>query len=118
MRDSCLFCVRKHLGKAWVLSGECTLGYPQHRALVIGNMSEAEDEAARDHLDLAKAIREERLRFEKDPGYCIDFAGLCAEVESRLASDTKGMSGLCGAGPSLTPLMLLGAAIGGFLLLR
>lgn len=116
MRDSCLFCVRKHLGKAWVLSGECALGYPQHRALVVGNMSEAEDEAARDHLELAQAIRKERLQFEKDPQYCIDFAGLCAEVESRLASD--GMSGLCGAGHSLAPLLLLGAAVGGFLLLR
>ena len=111
MRESCLFCVRKHVGQAWVLSNECRQGYPQHRALVIGHLGEAADEAVKRFPALAKAIREERLRFEKDPSYCIDFAGLTAQVEDHLG---RGM-GAAVAGASLVPL-LLAAAAGWFLL--
>jgi len=90
VRDTCLFCVRKHLGQAWVLSGECRQGYPHHRTLVIGHMGEAADEALRKHPDLAAAIRRERLAFEKDPSYCVDFAGLSAQVERLLKQPLEG----------------------------
>lgn len=94
MRPSCLFCVRKHLSKALVLLSECKLGYPQHRDLVIGNMSEAEDEAVKEHPAIAHAIRAERLKYEKDANYCPQVERLLKEVH---ASFPAGMSGFAEA---------------------
>lgn len=113
MRDSCLFCVRKHLSKALVLLSECQLGYPQHRDLVIGNMSEAEDEAVKKHPDLARAIREERLHYERDAGYCPDINQLLAMTRQRFPA---GMSGVDGSDSKLSMVLLLGFAA--FLLIK
>lgn len=65
LRKSCLFCVRKHLGKAQVLLSEVSNGYPTHLGLAIGNMSEAEDESILAYPELSKKIRAYRLRIEK-----------------------------------------------------
>lgn len=92
MRTSCLYCVRKHLSQAWVLRGECAQGYPQHRVLVIGHLAEAADEAAQRFPDLAKAIRKERLAYEKDKDYCPDFARLTKLLEKKMAA--QGIQGL------------------------
>ena len=43
-RPSCLECVEKHLGAAWVLITEHQNGYP-HRLLAIGHLHEAEEES-------------------------------------------------------------------------
>lgn len=43
-RPSCLECVEKHLGAAWVLLAEYRDGYP-HRLRAIGHLHEAEDES-------------------------------------------------------------------------
>ena len=43
-RPSCLECVEKHLGAAWVLLAETRDGYP-HRLRAIGHLHEAEDES-------------------------------------------------------------------------
>jgi hypothetical protein len=44
VRHSCLECVEKHLGAAFVLIGEVLNGYP-HRLLAIGHLHEAEEES-------------------------------------------------------------------------
>jgi hypothetical protein len=37
MRETCLFCVSKHLSQAIVLTTECAQGYPMHVWLAIGH---------------------------------------------------------------------------------
>jgi hypothetical protein len=44
-----------------VLTSEAVLGYPYHLWLAVGNLSEAEDEAASEYPDLAARIRSVRL---------------------------------------------------------
>lgn len=65
-RESCLICVEKHLGNALSLFDEVTQGYPQHRVLAVGNLSQAADEAFREHPELAEKIRDMRHRFQVD----------------------------------------------------
>jgi hypothetical protein len=66
MRKGCYDCCLKHLSKARVALAEVALGYPDHIMLVIGNLSEAEDEIARFSLDLADRIRNTRLKYMAD----------------------------------------------------
>jgi hypothetical protein len=66
MRESCLSCVSKHIAKAIILLSESELGYPTHKYLALGNLSEAEDECLTSYPDLAKRIRRIRLQIEKD----------------------------------------------------
>jgi len=66
MRKSCLGCVKKHLAQAIVLLCESKKGYPMHKWLALGHIAEAEDEASRDHLELANRLRDVRIKFEKD----------------------------------------------------
>ena len=61
-RESCLECVEKHLGAAWVQVTECREGY-DHRILAIGHMYEAEDESQQ-WPKLHTAIRQERKAFQ------------------------------------------------------
>lgn len=60
--SSCIDCVRKHLAQASVLLDETALGYPHHRWLAAGNMAEAERESRHAYPQLAKMIRQERLK--------------------------------------------------------
>jgi hypothetical protein len=63
-RPSCLECVEKHLGAAWVLLAEYRDGYP-HRLRAIGHLHEAEDESQA-WLELHRAIREARKAFQRE----------------------------------------------------
>lgn len=75
-RPSCLECVEKHLGAAWVLLAETRDGYP-HRLRAIGHLHEAEDESQQ-WPELHIAIRDARKAYQRD-GTVPDFAQL-AEV--------------------------------------
>ena len=62
-RPSCLHCVEKHLGTAWVLITEAANGYP-HRLLAIGHLHEAEEESQA-WPELHTAIREAREVYQQ-----------------------------------------------------
>ena len=62
MRETCLYCVIKHLGKALVNLQEVRLGFPQFMLLVIGNLSEAEDESLQKYPEIANKIRDHRKK--------------------------------------------------------
>ena len=64
MRESCLGCVRKHIGQTMVLLNESLLGHPEHFWLAIGHMAEAEAEAIKQHKNLAIHIRQLRKELE------------------------------------------------------
>ena len=59
-RESCLFCVSKHISQAIVLMQEAYAGYPLHRWLAVGHLAEAEAESQDEFPDLAIVIRETR----------------------------------------------------------
>lgn len=61
-RPSCLHCVEKHLGAAYVLLTETRDGYA-HRLRAIGHLHEAEDES-QEWPDLHAAIREARKAYQ------------------------------------------------------
>ena len=63
MRESCVNCCRKHIGNAIVLSHEVMLGYPEFAWLVVGHLSQAEEEISRDNIALAATIRQYRLQY-------------------------------------------------------
>lgn len=63
-RPSCLECVEKHLGAAWVLVTETRNGYP-HRTMAVGHLHEAEDES-QEYPDLHNAIRDARKKYQTD----------------------------------------------------
>lgn len=63
-RPSCLECVDKHLGAAWVLMAETRDGY-DHRLRVIGHLHEAEDESQAFPL-LHDAIRAARKDYQQN----------------------------------------------------
>lgn len=72
-RPSCLPCVEKHLGAAWVLITEHQNGYP-HRLLAIGHLHEAEEESQA-WPELNAAIREARKVYQQT-GEVPDFVAL------------------------------------------
>jgi len=63
-RASCLECVSKHLGAAYVLLTETREGYA-HRLRAIGHLHEAEDES-QEFRDLHAAIRAARKAYQTD----------------------------------------------------
>jgi hypothetical protein len=76
-RPSCLECVEKHLGAAWVLIAEHQNGYP-HRLLAIGHLHEAEEESQA-WPELHDAIREVRKAYQRT-GEVVDFDALAAII--------------------------------------
>lgn len=68
MRESCLFCVCKHLSQAQVLMSESAKGYPYHKWLAVGHLAEAEDESIDEYPDLTKKIRTLRLAIMEQEG--------------------------------------------------
>jgi len=83
MREGCLDCARKHLAQAEVLILEYATGdYPRHKWYAVGHMAEASDELMADHPELAKTVRESRLRFMDDPTENIDIDGLIDLISS------------------------------------
>ena len=76
-RPSCLECVEKHVGAAWVLITEHQNGYP-HRLLAIGHLHEAEEESQA-WPELHTAIREARKGYQQT-GKMPDFERLSGIV--------------------------------------
>jgi len=68
MRESCLNCVRKHLGNAAVLMHEARFGYPDHMWLAIGHLCQAEVECLAEHPLIALAIYNGRKSYEESDG--------------------------------------------------
>lgn len=60
-RPSCLECVTKHLGAAWVLIKEHHDGY-DHKMMAIGHLHEAEDES-QEWPELNAFIRQSRKMY-------------------------------------------------------
>jgi len=63
-RPSCLECVEKHLGAAFVLSSEIHSGYA-YRLRLIGHLHEAEDEA-QEFQELFQTIRTARKNYQRE----------------------------------------------------
>lgn len=61
-RASCLMCVQKHLGSAYVLVTETRHGYP-HMMMAVGHLQEAEDES-QEYGALHEAIRDARKAYQ------------------------------------------------------
>ena len=76
-RPSCLECVEKHLGAAWVLLAEHRDGYP-HRLRAIGHIHEAEDESQA-WPELHDAIREARKAYQQG-GTMPDFIAISEQL--------------------------------------
>lgn len=74
-RPSCLECVYKHIGSAMVLMSEVERGYPEHKLLAIGHLSEAEEESQDQYPELASALREIRKEYQSE-GETPDLYGL------------------------------------------
>ena len=90
MRETCLLCVRKHLGQAEALMTEVRQGYPQHAGLAIGHLAEAAAEAMQEHPQLAAEIREHWKAFEVDEdAYEVPTVSLLKKVEELLQETRK-----------------------------
>jgi len=76
-RPSCMECVTKHIGAAWVLILEHQNGYP-HRLLAIGHLHEAEEESQA-WPELHGTIREARKAYQRT-GEVPDFERLASLV--------------------------------------
>jgi hypothetical protein len=61
MRETCLFCVSKHIAQSVVLVNEATTGYPLHIWFAIGHLAEAETECVSKYYEFAQSIRKVRL---------------------------------------------------------
>ena len=77
-RKSCLECVEKHIGAAWVLLAESRDGYA-HDLRAIGHLHEAEDESQQ-WPELHEAIREARKGFQRR-GEMPGWAGIAGLIE-------------------------------------
>jgi hypothetical protein len=77
VRPSCLECVEKHLGAAWVLLAEARDGYAT-RLRAIGHLHEAEDESQA-WPELHNAIRDARKAYQQT-GTVPDFEALARLV--------------------------------------
>ena len=110
-RVSCLDCVEKHLGAAWVLLAEYRDGYP-HRMRAVGHLHEAEDESQA-WPELHDAIRAARKAYQKTceiPAFeslaelvraaSVEPRPITPDVQRRLAMQFSGCRG-CGDGPPL-----------------
>ena len=78
-RPSCLECVEKHLGAAWVLMTEHRSGYA-HRLLAIGHLHEAEEESQA-WPELHAALRQARKAYQY-AGTVPDFERLAMLVQA------------------------------------
>lgn len=81
MRDSCINCVKKHLGQSEVLMGEALRGYPEHQWLAVGHLAEAEEEILGISLEIANEIREHRLSYMEDIFYKVPTVSLLQKLK-------------------------------------
>lgn len=63
-RPSCVECVMKHLGSAWVLMTECRDGY-DYEPLAVGHLAQAEDESQA-WPEVHMAIRNARKLYQQN----------------------------------------------------
>jgi hypothetical protein len=84
-RPSCLECVEKHLGAAWVLIAEHRDGYP-HRLRAVGHLHEAEDESQA-WPELHDAIRAARKAYQQS-GVMPEYGALADTLAAVRASAT------------------------------
>ena len=61
VRETCLFCVSKHLSQSIILMSEVKKGYPMHLWYAVGHLAEAEDESVIKQPKLSAQIRKVRL---------------------------------------------------------
>ncbi len=71
-RPPCADCTRKHVAQAIVLINESHQGYPAHRWLAVGHLAEAADESMGKWPEVARKLREERLKLMSDMMYIPD----------------------------------------------
>jgi hypothetical protein len=64
-RQSCIECVEKHVGAAFVIASEIHDGYAAQRLRLIGHLHEAEDES-QEFLELHNLIRQARKEYQKN----------------------------------------------------
>lgn len=83
-RASCLECVEKHLGAAYVLLTETRDGYA-HRLRAVGHLHEAEDES-QEFPTLHAAIRDARKTYQTD-GNIPDWEALAHAAEVAQQTD-------------------------------
>lgn len=81
MRETCLFCVSKHIAQAIVLTCEAKKGYPFHLWLAVGHLAEAEDESMADFPHLSNDIRVVRMALMGQEG-TFDNSALMKLLES------------------------------------
>ena len=95
-RESCLFCVSKHISQAIVLMQEAYAGYPEHRWLAVGHLGEAEAESQSDFPILSVAIRETRCRMmgQEVSGGCLSLMNLLKRARTE-AEKINGRSDQC-----------------------
>lgn len=88
MRDSCLHCVRKHLGQALVLLIEAaqSFEYEWHRWIAMGHLAEAEAEALESWPNLATTIRNARIGYFDD-NERIDFKSIFDDIDDIIKSE-------------------------------
>ncbi|HEX2925039.1 MAG TPA: hypothetical protein VHP38_02075 [Ruminiclostridium sp.] len=93
MRETCLFCVSKHVSQSIVLVTECCQGYPSHIWIAIGHLAEAETESCSEFPELACEIRKVRLALMGQEGTFkhTDLMDLLKEVRS-IAEATNGIT--------------------------
>lgn len=89
LRDSCLLCVRKHLGQALVLMQEARQGHPLHRWIAVGHMGEAADEALKVFPELAAEIRKHRLRYMGDANYVVPIMDLIEKATNLVKQEGR-----------------------------
>ena len=92
MRPYCMACTVKHLSQAYVLQGECDLGYPEYALGVIGHLSEAAEECVGKYPELAAELRRERQMFfvstlEGDELYDVPYFDLYKKIMNLLSED-------------------------------
>lgn len=92
MRETCVFCVSKHIAQAIVLVTECCQGYPLHIWVAIGHLAEAETESCSKFPLLACKIRKVRLALMGQEGEFnhTDLMNLLKEARS-VAEEINGM---------------------------
>ena len=85
MRETCLFCVSKHVAQSIVLMQEAFSGYPLHRWLAVGHLAEAEAESLSEFPLLSQCIREVRLRLmgQEVTSGCKSLMGLLEAVRKQ-----------------------------------
>lgn len=82
-RDPCMECCLKHLGQARAILKEVCKGYKSHRWFAVGHLGEAEDEIVELFPDLARLIRDERIKLMEEEGYVVKFSELFIAVLRR-----------------------------------